>query len=52
MSVSNIRNRHWFLSWLYNDTQTETAIRNMVSDFSDDTMADIQDMISDGSGWV
>ena len=47
-----LRCRNWFLSWAYSPIQFEEAIQSMVSDFSDDTFADVESMLGEASGWM
>ena len=47
----SFRNQNWYLSFLDTPAERESFISDIFSVFIDDTVADITDMSSEGSGW-
>ena len=50
--MSYFRNRFWHLQWASSPNDTQDFIRNLVGEFSDETFADVSEMLSLESGWV
>ena len=47
----SFRNQNWYLSFLDTPAERESFVSDIFSVFIDDTVADITDMSSEGSGW-